>query len=371
MSGLTVPENLSDITACWLTRALDADEGSRGTSITGYTAEPLAEGKGFMNQLFRLRLQFDSGTEDRPDTVIAKLPSADPLLRTVFDRLGQNRREVWFYRNLADNPHMLAPIVHHSGMDPATGNTVLLMEDLSSLRQGDSVAGCTLDEGRLCIEQLARFHASWWDSPLLENQDWLPLREADADAYEQIYPGAWAALVEKAGKAMPPGLRVLGDNLLTDLRSIKARLTRPPRTVVHGDYRLDNCFFSEGANSQQVVVIDWEFCTRGRGTYDVATFISEAFLPRKRQELELGLLREYHLLLEDNGVRGYSFEECLYDYRLSMLELFVFWIITGGYCDYEGERATVYLHNTLERLDTALVDLASTCETARQVGEER
>ena len=360
MSGLTVPENLSDITACWLTRALDADEGSRGPSVTGYSAEPLAEGKGFMNQLFRLRLQFDSGTEDRPDTVIAKLPSDDPLLRTVFHRLGQNRREVGFYRNLADSPLMPTPSVYHSGMDPPTGNTVLLLEDLRSLRQGDSVTGCTLDEARLCIGQLARFQASWWDSPLLENLDWMPLREADADAHEQIYPGAWAALVEKAGEAMPPGLRVLGDHLIVDVPSIKARLTRPPRTVVHGDYRLDNCFFSEGANSQQVVVIDWEFCTRGRGTYDVATFISEAFSPRKRQELELGLLREYHSLLEENGVRDYSFEECLYDYRLSMLELFVFWIITGGYCDYEGERAAVYLHNTLERLNTALVDLTST-----------
>ena len=159
---------------------------------------------------------------------------------------------------------------------------------------------------------------------------------------------------------MPPGLRVLGDHLITDVRRIKSRLTRPPRTVVHGDYRLDNCFFSAGAASQQVVVIDWEFCTRGRGAYDVATFTSEAFSPRRRREVELDILEEYHSTLEEQGVRSYSFEECLYDYRLSMLELFVFWIITGGYCDYEGERAAVYLRNTLERLHDAIVDLAST-----------
>lgn len=48
------------------------------------------------------------------------------------------------------------------------------------------------------------------------------------------------------------------------------------------------------------------------------------------------------------------------DYRLSMLEVFVFWIITGGYCDYEGERASVYLRNTLERIDAAIADLVST-----------
>ena len=76
--------------------------------------------------------------------------------------------------------------------------------------------------------------------------------------------------------------------------------------------------------------------------------------------MELDLLREYHSILEERGVGGYSFEECLFDYRLSMLEVFVFWIITGGFCDYEGERASVYLRNTLERLDAAISDLTST-----------
>ena len=360
MSGLTVPTSLSDITPFWLTEALGAGGSSGGLSVTGYTPETLAEGKGFMNQLFRLRLHFDPGPADLPDTVIAKLPSADPLLRTVFDRLGQNRREVGFYRNLANSPYMPTPRVYHSAMDPATRNTVLLLEDLSSLRQGDSVAGCTLAEACLCIGQLARFHASWWDSPLLDGLNWMPLREADADAYEQIYPGAWAALVEKAGEGMPPGLRILGDHLITGVRRIKTRLSRPPWTVVHGDYRLDNCFFSAGASSQQAVVIDWEFCTKGRGVYDVATFINEAFPPERRRRVEMGLLKEYHSILEEHGVRGYTFGECLYDYRLSMLELFVFWIITGGHCSYEGERAAIYLRNTLERLNAAIAELSPT-----------
>ena len=359
MSGLRVPESLPGVTSCWLTQALDSGWSPGRSAVTGYSSETLAEGKGLMNQLFRLTLHFDAGPEGLPDTVIAKLPSADPLLRTVFDTLKQNQREVRFYREVADNSHLATPRVYHSEMDTATGNTVLLLEDLAYARQGDSVAGCTPDDARLCLRQLASFHASWWDSPLLEDLGWMPLREGDAGAYEQIYPGAWAALIKKAGDDMPPDLRALGDRLVPDVRRMKALLTRPPRTVVHGDYRLDNCFFSSDAGSRQVVVIDWEFCTRGRGAYDVATFISEAFSPQRRREIETGLLEEYHATLVERGVRGYSFEECLYDYRLSMLEVFLFWIITGGYCEYEGERASVYLRNTLERIDAAIADLAS------------
>ncbi len=236
---------------------------------------------------------------------------------------------------------------------------MLLLEDMSHARQGDSVAGCSPDEARLCMEQLARFQASWWDNPLLDRLPWMPLKEAEGTPYRGIYPGAWQALQEKAGDSMSSRLRELGDRLASEIHRIKARLSRPPRMVIHGDYRLDNCFFPPTSGSKGVVVLDWEFCARGRGTYDVATFISEAFPPRQRRKEELELLRGYHSALVNNGVSGYPFEECWHDYRLSMLEVLVFWIVTGGYCNYEGERAGMYLRNALERLDAAISDLAS------------
>ena len=360
MSGLRVPRVLSDIAPCWLTKALCANREAGGPSVAGYSAETIAEGKGFMNQLFRLRLDYDTDSADLPHTVIAKLPSTDPLLRTVFDRLGQNRREVRFYSELAGSSRLRTPRSYYCSLDTSTGDTVLLLEDLSSVRQGDSVAGCTEEEARRCIAQLARFQASWWGSPLLDRLDWMPMIEAEAGIYQEIYAGAWSALIEKAGDGMPPGLRLLGDCLNTEVPRIKARLSRPPCTIVHGDYRLDNCFLSESSASQRVVVFDWEFCGRGRGAYDVATFISEAFPPRQRRAVEMDLLREYHSILEDGGVRGYPFEECFLDYRLSMLEVFIFWIITGGHCNYQEERARVYLRNTLERLYAAISGLAST-----------
>ncbi|MYC30717.1 MAG: phosphotransferase, partial [Chloroflexi bacterium] len=128
----------------------------------------------------------------------------------------------------------------------------------------------------------------------------------------------------------------------------------------HGDYRLDNCFFAPTRHRKSLIVMDWEFCGQGRGAYDVGTFVSEAFPPQDRKKAESGLLREYHSALEDRGVKGYSFEECLHDYRVSMLELLIFWIVTGGYCNYESARAKTYLRNTLERLDAAIRDLDST-----------
>ena len=161
----------------------------------------------------------------------------------------------------------------------------------------------------------------------------------------------------KSSDGMPRELRDIGERLSRHIPTIKSSLTEPPRTIIHGDYRLDNCFLGTPVDSQSLVVFDWEFCARGRGTYDVATFISEAFSPQERRSEEIGLLRTYHSLLMGNGVQNYSFENCLRDYRLSMLEIFVFWIVVGGYCDFEGDRATAYLHNFLERTNAAITDL--------------
>ena len=95
------------------------------------------------------------------------------------------------------------------------------------------------------------------------------------------------------------------------------------------------------------------------GTYDLAVFISEAFSPEARRREEMDLLRLYHSVLVENGVRGYSYDQCLLDYRFSMLDMFLFWIVLGGYCDFDGERATQYLHNTMERFNAAIADLGS------------
>ena len=71
-------------------------------------------------------------------------------------------------------------------MDAATGDTVLLLEDVSG-RQGDSVAGCSLAEAELAITQLAEFQASWWDSPRLDGLEWMPLKDGETGVYEELY----------------------------------------------------------------------------------------------------------------------------------------------------------------------------------------
>ena len=333
MTTLTIPGDVWEVTPDWLTDALRAGGVLGGGRVADFAAHVISEGKGFISQVARLDIEYSGDAAGAPASVILKLPSGTSELQMLADRLGHGRREVRFYGQVAGSGPLSAPRAYYCAADEATGRTVLLIEFLTGARQGDSVAGCSREDALAAIVEMARFHAHWLDSPRLDSLDWIPRKDDEAAAYQDLYAEAWRLLQSKAGEHMPEGISKLGDRLERDVPRIKAMLARSPRTLIHGDFRLDNCFFREqaGAAAPTVpIVFDWEFCTRGRGAYDVATFLSEAYTPEQRRAEEMPLLRAYHNTLVSSGAPGYSFEECLHDYRLSMLEVLVFWIVTGG-----------------------------------------
>ena len=360
MTQLPTPTHLHEITPDWLTKALQSKEASSNALVTDYSIEPIGEGKGFINQLARLVIEYDGNSGDLPRSVIAKLPPSDPTLKAMSSKLGDDRREVRFYEEIAPQSTIQTPYLYYSASDHNTGNAILLLEDMTNARQGDSVAGCSLTDAQLAIRELAKFQSDWWESPSLGALEWMPVKNVEAKVYQEVYPEAWALLVEKARDGMTPRLKVVGDRLQQSIVQIKSKLAKPPRTIIHGDYRLDNFFLGTTSNSNSLVVFDWEFCVQGRGTFDVATFINEAFPPRQRRQEEVALLRLYHRCLAEHGIKNYTFEDCLVDYRISMLEIFVFWVVVGGYLDYEGDRASIYLRNSCQRFDATISDLNCT-----------
>jgi Ser/Thr protein kinase RdoA (MazF antagonist) len=98
---------------------------------------------------------------------------------------------------------------------------------------------------------------------------------------------------------------------------------RAPRTLLHGDYQPDNLFFATPEGGVPFAVIDWQALSRGRGAYDVAFFLCRSTPTKEaRRAVEMDLLETYHTTLVESGVEGYTRENCVDDYRLSMLSLF-------------------------------------------------
>ena len=211
MTRLPTPAHLHEITPDWLTKALQSKGSSNNALVTGYSVERIGEGKGFINQLARLTIEYDGNFGDLPRSVIAKLPPSDPKLKAMSGKLGDDRREIRFYEEIATKSTIQTPYLYYSASDHHTGNAILLLEDMTSARQGDSVAGCSLTEARLAIRELAKFQSAWWESPDLRALEWIPVKDVEGNVYQEVYPEAWALLVAKAKDRMTPELKLVPD----------------------------------------------------------------------------------------------------------------------------------------------------------------
>jgi hypothetical protein len=233
---------------------------------------------------------------------------------------------------------------------------VLLLEDLAPARVGDQVAGCTVEQAELAVRGIASLHAAWWEQPPLRDLIWMPLLADIHPSAADFSQAMWGRCVESHGAALPPALLRLGERLGERALAALSELAGPPHTIVHGDYRLDNLFFGDAHGDAPLTVADWQLTTRGRGVFDIAFFLSGNLSPVDRKAHELRLLRIWHDALVARGVRGYTFEQALRDYRLSVFFCLTFLMILFSMQGAAG-RGPRLLETWLSRVAAAIVDL--------------
>jgi len=354
-----IPTNPADLTPEWLTAALRSTATVRDASITSFDSRVIGEGAGFMGQLVRLSLQYDRPEAGAPASLIAKLPAAAPENREVAAFFRFYEREVRFYEQIADQVELRTPRRYYSAFEPESGDFVLLLEDLTPACVGDQLAGCPVAQAELAIRELARFHATWWDSPKLDKLDWMPAIDDDwyIESVVQGYRDAWPAFVERFGDRLTPGQRQVFEKFGQRIPQVMNQIGLAPITIMHGDYRLDNLFFATPAGGAPFAVIDWQISARARGVFDFAYFIAGTLPVEERRANEDKLLRMYHEILQERGVRGYEFDRCLTDYRRSALILLAYSVIALGSLDMANERGVDLFTTILDRTRTAVSDL--------------
>ncbi len=295
--------------ADWLTQAL-AGAGSAGR-VVAFLSEPIGDGKIGSNH--RLFLEW-SPPGSGPATVVTKMPSSDPASRATGVGLGIYARETRFYRELAAGAGARAPECHLALVDEATGEFVLLLEDLAPSVQGDQLSGCTRAEAASALEELARLHASHWNKPVPEFVP--PGLPCNAEQIQVLYCAIVGAFAERYRDR-------LSEEVLSTVRRFGEEMpawgrlaSRGPSTLLHGDYRLDNLLFGNG----RVAVVDWQMVASGPAASDTSYFLGAGMLPADRRRHEVELLKGYHSRLTSlGGAADWSFEECLAGYRVNSL----------------------------------------------------
>ncbi|HAB58179.1 MAG: hypothetical protein CL433_11450 [Acidimicrobiaceae bacterium] len=346
------PIRLEDITSDWLTEVLCAEGTiSADARIDSIERTDLGDGEGFVGDIARLRLAYSVGTG--PDTIIAKVPTAVELNRATGKSLGVYQREVRAYDTLLTNADVPRPVVY-AAIYEATGDEeafleqmikaerlplfllrallrkvqtdadvppcILLLEDLDEAEMGDQVAGCNPVRAAIALGVLARFHASGWGDACPPLRHWFTNGDIVPRLFHAQYRNNRRSFERFAAER-------LSEHGMAHVRAIRktglARISRlhngTPRTILHGDFRLDNLFFAP--DGSLAAIIDWQTVNRGPGVLDVAYFIAGSLPPDTPEAVIDGLLRGYHDTLVTAGVGDYTFERLVADYEEGLLLL--------------------------------------------------
>ena len=356
------PTNPAAITAEWLTAALRESGAITDATVTAFDAKVIGAGAGFMGELAKLSLTYDKPEAGAPRSLIGKFAAAAMENRGVAMFFRFYEREVNFYEQIAERVELRTPRCYFSGFEPSNGDYLLLLEDLAPAEVGDQVAGCSAEQVQLAISELAKFHATWWNSPELDKLDWMPGYDADwyIQALEDGYAQAWEPFVEFTKDYLTPEMADVCQRFGNCARKVMTMVGLDlPRTIVHGDYRLDNLFFASPAGGPPFAVIDWQISAKGGGIFDVAYFVAGTLPEAERKATERALVKLYHDTLVASGVKDYTFEQCWHDYRFCALFLLAYSVIALGSLDHANARGVELFTMISKRTLAAITDLNS------------
>jgi hypothetical protein len=214
--------------------------------------------------------------------------------------------EVRAFNEVVPGTGVAAPAVYASALGDRPDLFYIFMDDL--VAQG---AFCptvtqplTVDHVSKLIAELAKLHATYWESPRMEGDlAWTSLankgpskdflRENDGPTLFDIE----FAVPFKASILKSAGLDVPGLQRAFWLR--QRALRKMPQTIVHGDAHPGNIYVKADGS---VGLIDWQLVRKAPWTHDISYLIAGALSVEDRRKFERELLNGYRQNLIDLGL---------------------------------------------------------------------
>ena len=349
------------MTPDFINRVLSSELEPQGGAICKVQLEKLA-GKSQSNAvLYRLNLSYHKPTKNAPKSLIAKLPTARTELHVRAQVFQPGIRENWFYSAVAAQSPLRVPRCYLNDTDLTSGASVLLLEDLSPATPGNWTAGATLEQARLALESVARFHARWWgQSQSREIQELNQLlsgnSEDETNLVQDLFDVAWPQFLDQMRTALPEDVRQLGEAIVGNMQMVDDFIDSGSPTLVHGDYRIDNMLFGEEDGEPIYWVIDWEDVCFGSGMIDVSWFLGGCLRIEEIHQ-EKDLLRLYHQGLVSNGVENYPWVQCYVDYCNAMYSSFVQGVLSATLGANRSEQEQQFADTISERFVSAAARL--------------
>jgi thiamine kinase-like enzyme len=302
-AALALARTIADVDARWLAAALGTG------AISSVEVGPI--GTGQMSLTYRVTLDYADGDRAGPASVVIKLAADDQTSRSTGIALGIYEAEVRFYQELA--PRIGGPLArcYLARFEEAEGWFTLVLEDVAPAIQGDQIAGCSVEQARLAVAELARLHAPVFGDPALEESVWL---NRTSPVNQTLVTQLLGGFFDRYGERVSTEHQAVCRQLVASLDGWMAD-RQPPLGLVHGDFRLDNLLFGEPDSARPLTAVDWQTVSWGDAMTDVSYFLGGGLSVPDRREHERALVEEYHASLTAHGVQGFAWEQCWEGYR--------------------------------------------------------
>jgi hypothetical protein len=307
------PRTPAAVTVEWLDAVLRAAGAAPSPRLARLEASPV--GTGQMGTSVRYALAWAAPSPGGLGSVVLKFASPDPRSRETGLVLRTYEVEVEFYRTLARTVGIRTPVCHAADIDLASGEFVLVLEDLAPAVQGDQLAGCTLAQAALALDELAKLHAPRWGDARLAALPWLHRNTPEALAVSSgMLPALLPGFLGRYAAHLAPEHVLVAERLMTGLgRWLGDR--EPPFVIQHGDYRVDNMLFGTAAGGHPLTVVDWQTAVWGAPLADVSYFLGASLPTEVRRVHERALVRAYYDAIRAGGAGGLAWDRCWRDYR--------------------------------------------------------
>ncbi|MEM8768137.1 MAG: phosphotransferase [Pseudomonadota bacterium] len=326
-----------------------------GVAVTSVAHSQVGEGTGMMSEVAGLTVGYSSSNHNLPSSFIAKFASQVETNRQVALSYQLYERETRYFAELDALTSVCTPATLHSACDGE--RMLILMEDMRDYAVGSQVAGASLEQAELALDELARLHAPFQDK--VDNLDWVPSIAGSyhADNMLALTESGFDIMVEKFGDVVTPALRERKTQFLQTIPMLQEYMARAPVTLCHGDYRMENLLYGNAPGHHPVVVLDWQGPLKARGMNDVALFLTQSATTEVRRVHERDLLARYRTGLEENGAGAPAAAQLWEDYRWVTLYNWVYVTVIAGTLDVSNAAAYAWISASLTRHSAASEDL--------------
>jgi hypothetical protein len=272
-------------------------------------------------------------TKVRFDVAYSSAPADAPPALCVKSYFGVGEKyrataglgETMFYRELASTLSVRVPPCHYTGINPDTGNALILMEDL--VASGNTfltaLSPYTVEQAAATLDQLAQLHARYWGAEGLESYSWLRPKLTGITSY--ITPEVLQEHLEGSrADRLPDAIRNANRLNSAVLRSVE-RSANDVACLVHGDAHAGNLY--ETADGLPGLV-DWQVIQRSSWALDVGYHIGAVLDVELRAAAERDLLAHYLDRLAAYGVQAPSWEDAWLNYRIALVYGYYMWAVS-------------------------------------------